>query len=99
MKGQVFGEISCPHCTGSMTVKADKNGEPFGYCDSCKGQLRVGGNAGRVSAFVKKYPHIGAAMGMDTVTEKEKIARPPAAINKPVTDTGKKDDFTLFEGN
>lgn len=40
-----------------MRITRDKNGDPFGYCEStCNQQMRVGGNAHRVGLFMKRYP-------------------------------------------
>lgn len=78
-----------------MTIKPDKNGQPFGYDDACRGQLRIGGSESRVSAFYAAHPDIAKAAG--------KIA--PAAVDygggekveQPAPQV-KKSDFTLFEG-
>ena len=77
-----------------MTIKPDKNGQPFGYDDACRGQLRVGGSESRVSAFYAAHPDIAKAAG--------KIA--PSAVDgggsEKVDETApqvKKSDFTLFE--
>ena len=54
----VLGMIDCPHCgeVNGMAVKHDKNEEPFGHCEDCAGQLRVGGKPGRVRKFCRMYP-------------------------------------------
>lgn len=75
-----------------MEVKHDKNLEPFGYCAECYGQLRVGGNPGRVRKFCRRYPWAakpGAAPAIPvtvTVTEPDtgKVA-PPVVEAAPVT--------------
>lgn len=54
-----LGHIDCPACgtAKGMRITHDKNGEPFGYCeDGCFAQLRIGGKARRVAAFLKMYP-------------------------------------------
>lgn len=90
-----LGMIDCPHCgeVGGMAVKHDKNGEPFGHCEECSGQLRVGGKPGRVRKFCRLYPWAAAAVASVTapavpvtvtVTE-EKPA--PATEPPPVTAT------------
>jgi hypothetical protein len=78
----VLGTIPCPHCHERMAVKHDKNGDPFGHCEECGGQLRVGGKPSRVRAFVAKYPWAakpaaeGAASVTVTVTEKPAAPEP-----------------------
>jgi hypothetical protein len=58
----VLGMIDCPHCgeVEGMAVKHDKNMEPFGHCEECAGQLRVGGKPARVRKFVRRYPWAAA---------------------------------------
>lgn len=90
---EILGMIDCPHCgeVGAMGVKHDKNGEPFGHCEECAGQLRVGGKPGRVRKFCRRYPWAvvpGAAPVPVTVTVTDEMPRkaPAAAveITKPV---------------
>lgn len=60
----LLGHIDCPVCgtAGGMRVTADKNLEPFGYCEAdCSAQLRVGGDARRVRRFLERFPHLRAA--------------------------------------
>ena len=66
----VLGMIDCPHCgeAKGMAVKADKNDEPFGHCEECAGQLRVGGKPGRVRKFLRLHPHLGAAFRYASVS-------------------------------
>lgn len=54
----ILGMIDCPHCgeVNGMAIKHDKNNEPFGHCEDCAGQLRVGGKPGRVRKFCRMYP-------------------------------------------
>jgi hypothetical protein len=55
----VLGHIDCPTCgtAHGMRVTLDKNGEPFAFCEAnCNQQMRIGGNARRVAAFVARYP-------------------------------------------
>jgi hypothetical protein len=78
-----------------MTIKPDKNGQPFGYCDSCRGQLRIGGSDSRVSAFYAANPDIAKAAGKIEPSavdggSGEKVDAPAPQV--------KKSDFTLFEG-
>jgi hypothetical protein len=64
-KGDILGFIDCPHCghLDGMRITEDKNGAPFGYCTgNCMGQLRVGGDTERVTAFLKKHPTIAAKL-------------------------------------
>lgn len=59
MAREILGHIDCPHCgtAKGMRITADRNGAPFGYCEAnCSGQLKVGGDARRVAAFVARYP-------------------------------------------
>lgn len=55
-----------------MRVTADKNGDPFGYCEDCAQQLRVGGDRHRVRRFMERHG----------------LAAAPAAAPVPVTGTG-----------
>jgi hypothetical protein len=82
MTKHILGHIDCPTCgkAGAMRVTADRNGDPFGFCeDGCGQQLRVGGKPGRVRAFVARYPW--AAPNPVTVTVQE-----PASAKLPGTD-------------
>lgn len=59
MAREILGHIDCPHCgtAKGMRITPDRNGAPFGYCEAnCSGQLKVGGDARRVAAFVARYP-------------------------------------------
>jgi len=84
-----LGHIPCPHCAGQMGVKHDKNGDPFGHCEECRGQLRVGGSAYRVRKFVARYPWAAKPVvgGADpvtvTVTEKPTAPKPVTAPEAP----------------
>jgi len=71
-----------------MEVKHDKNEEPFGYCEECAGQLRVGGKPGRVRKFCRRYPW-AAKSGAAPVTETVTVTEPKAqekTPEKPVTE-------------
>lgn len=99
-KREILGHIPCPVCESEMRVTKDKNGAPFGYCESnCNAQLRVGGSAHRVAAFVKRYPWAGAPVtAPDTAPPAEKKpAAPPVTAPAPVTKAAPKrgplDDF------
>lgn len=78
MSKNVLGHIDCPTCghEKAMRVKHDKNGEPFGFCEICRQQLRVGGDPDRVEEFTTRYPWAGKAKPV-TVSE-------PAAKTAPV---------------
>lgn len=79
----ILGHVDCPACgtKGGMRVTADKNGDPFGFCDAeCNAQLRIGGNAKRVAAFLRMYPWAGKT----PVTEP---AAPSPPEKKPVSVT------------
>lgn len=40
-----------------MRITADRNGDPFGYCEAeCSQQLRIGGDARRVRKFIERHP-------------------------------------------
>lgn len=55
----IFGHIDCPTCgtKGGMRITADKNGDPFGYCEAeCGQQLRIGGDKARVQKFLSRFP-------------------------------------------
>jgi hypothetical protein len=84
----ILGQIPCPHCPEKMNVKHDKNGDPFGHCEECGGQLRVGGNPARVRKFVARYPWAAKpAVGADvpvTVTVQDKPAQAaPVTVTPP----------------
>jgi hypothetical protein len=83
MTKQVLGHIDCPTCgkDDAMRVTADRNGDPFGFCeDGCGQQLRVGGKPGRVRAFVARYPWAAASPVPLPLQE-------PAPAKLPGTDT------------
>jgi hypothetical protein len=84
----VLGQIPCPHCPAHMNVKHDKNDDPFGHCEECGGQLRVGGRPARVRAFVARYPW--AAKPSDAVTvpvtvtvTEPKLTPAPVTVTEP----------------
>lgn len=82
----ILGHITCPYCgaAGGMRIMADKNGAPFGFCEaSCDGQLRVGGKARRVDAFLKLHPHIAQAMQLKPEKPPVTVTETPAPENKP----------------
>jgi hypothetical protein len=68
-----------------MRVTRDKNGAPFGFCENCAAQLRVGGNARRVRLFERLHPW--AAEGAVPVTVAAPVAA-PVTEKIPVTVTG-----------
>ncbi len=78
-----------------MTIKPDKNGQPFGYCDSCRGQLRIGGSDSRVSAFYAAHPDIAKAAGKIEPSAVDGVGGEKVDAPAPQV---KKSDFTLFEG-
>lgn len=68
---KILGHIDCPACStpGGMRITADKNGDPFGFCEAeCNAQLRIGGNARRVAAFLRRYPWAAEKTVTVTVT-------------------------------
>lgn len=80
-----LGHIDCPACgqAKGVRVTADKNGEPFGFCaNHCGLQLRIGGNAARVAAFVRRYPWAGQAQPA-AAPAPAAAAAPPAAARAP----------------
>lgn len=82
MSKEILGHINCPHCgyENGMRITLDKSGAPFGYCEAdCNGQMRIGGNPGRVAKFYAKYPHIKAPGAETPAAEPEKIAPKKAA--------------------
>jgi len=85
----ILGHIDCPHCAEKMGVKHDKNGDPFGHCEECGGQLRVGGNPARLRKFLTRHPWAAkptvAAADPVTVTEKPRAPAPVPAPTAPVT--------------
>lgn len=61
MAKEHLGDIDCPVCgyTKGMRITADKNGEPFGFCEqNCDAQLRIGGKRHRVEKFFRLHPDI-----------------------------------------
>lgn len=66
-----------------MRVTHDKNGKPFGHCDDCNGQLRVGGNTYREKKFIERYPFSGQKAPEIPVTVTEQKT-PPAESAVPV---------------
>lgn len=74
---RVLGHIDCPTCGTSqaMRITRDKNGDPFGFCEAgCNQQMRIGGSAHRVAAFVRRFP-----WAAKPATEQEAAAPAPAA--------------------
>jgi hypothetical protein len=89
MEKTILGHIDCPHCgePAGMEIKHDKNQDPFGYCAYCNGgQLRVGGNPGRVRAFIRRYPW-AAKPGTAPAPAADPVTAPaPAKIPVTVTE-------------
>ena len=81
-KKPVLGHIDCPYCFASDTMRIthDKNGKPFGHCDDCDGQLRVGGKPYREKKFIERYPFSGQKAPEIPVT-----VTVPAPVEKPAT--------------
>lgn len=79
----ILGYIQCPHCDEQMGVKHDKNGDPFGHCEECGGQLRVGGNPARLRKFLARHPWAAKpTVPADPVTVTEKPTA-PAPVSAP----------------
>lgn len=72
-----------------MRFIRDKNGNPFGHCDDCNGQLRIGSNNYRKKKFAAMYPWAAekAAEIPVTVTDIKTAALAPVAHvqEKPVS--------------
>lgn len=88
---KILGHIDCPACGTSkgMRITHDKNGEPFGFCEAeCNQQMRIGGNARRVSKFVARYPWAAAPATRAAPVTDTGTKTAPAAAPKPVTGTG-----------
>jgi hypothetical protein len=86
MSRAALGHIACPTCGAQMRVNNDKNGDPFGHCEHCGQQLRVGGNSRRVGLFVGRYPWAakgGDAVPVPTTTPPKPPAPPPVAAPAP----------------
>lgn len=60
-----------------MRVTPDKNGDPFGYCEDCAQQLRIGGDRHRVKRFMERH---GLKPAPDPVTG---TGTDPAPATKP----------------
>jgi hypothetical protein len=87
----VLGMIDCPHCgeVNGMAVKLDKNDEPFGHCEDCAGQLRVGGKPGRVRKFCRMYPWAASSAAPQPLPASAGWAAPVTKVDqteKPVTE-------------
>lgn len=92
MKKPVLGHIDCPACgtVGGMSITHDRNGEPYGYCEAnCDAQLRIGGKARRVAAFIARHPWAAAKdvprndpPDDDPPTTPEPIAKPAPPVPK-----------------
>lgn len=83
MAREVLGHIDCPCCgtAKGMRITPDRNGAPFGYCEAtCNAQLRVGGDARRVAAFVARYPW---AAGKPLAAEPPTVTAPAPAPAEP----------------
>lgn len=79
MAKEILGHIDCPVCgtAKGLRITHDKNGEPFGFCEAeCNQQIRIGGNARRVAAFLKRHPW---AAGPQPVTVTAPDSAPPTA--------------------
>ena len=103
MTREVLGHIDCPCCgtAKGMRITADKNGAPFGYCESnCNVQMRVGGDARRVAAFVARYPW---AAGKPVEAAKPVPApapeAAPAVTPKPQAKKASSNPFDFLMGN
>lgn len=82
----VLGHIDCPACgwEGGMRITADKNGDPFGFCEaSCNAQLRIGGNARRVAAFIQIHPWAAGPVTVPVPEENRKPEPEPEPEKKP----------------
>lgn len=90
MQKHALGHIDCPYCAAPkmMRITHDKNGKPFGHCEDCTGQLRVGGHSYREKKFIERYPFSGqkAPEMPVTVTEPKPVEKPAAvALVAPVS--------------
>lgn len=77
---EILGHIDCPTCgtAKGMRITADKNGEPFGFCEAnCGQQLRVGGDKRRVRDFVARHPWAAP------VTEQPAATKPVTVTEQP----------------
>lgn len=89
---QILGHIDCPTCgtAHGMRVTLDKNGEPFAFCEAnCNQQLRIGGNARRVSAFVARYPWAAGKAEAPAPAPVTAPAKAPAPAKTPAPATAK----------
>ncbi|GEM_PF-2783331 len=83
---KIHGRIDCPCCgkVDGVRITADKNSQPFGFCDAnCGLQLRIGGDAFRVSEFYNKHKAIAASMSGAPVSETEKQTKKQTENEKP----------------
>lgn len=112
MSKEALGHIHCPACgtAHGMRITHDKNGDPFGYCeDHCNAQLRIGGKARRVAAFLKLYPWAAGkaataapAAPAPAIEAKPEASPPAAKAPAPAKAAPKKSanpfDFLLNQG-
>lgn len=101
----ILGHIDCPTCgtAKGMRITADKNGDPFGFCEAnCGQQLRVGGDKRRVRDFVARHPWAAApgtgpepAQKPVTVTAPKAPEPEPKPQRKPVANPF---DFLMQKG-
>ena len=88
MNKTILGHIDCPTCgeETAMRITTDKNGDPFGFCEICRQQLRVGGDADRVDDFYRAHPGIkkpGAPVRATVSAPAAEPAKPAAPAAKP----------------
>jgi hypothetical protein len=68
-----------------MRITHDKNGDPFGYCETtCNQQMRIGGEKSRVARFLARFPWAAKPV---TVTAPEPVPSPVKAVAVPVPAT------------
>ena len=82
MANEVLGHIDCPTCGTSkgMRITHDKNGQPFGYCEAeCSQQMRIGGDARRVAAFIRRHPFAAGKTAAVAAPAKPAPAKPAPA--------------------
>lgn len=81
----ILGYIHCPTCgmKDGMRITEDKNGDPFGFCEShCGQQLRIGGDRRRVRDFFERYPQM-QRRGDTPATPAPAVAPTPAPEPEP----------------
>ncbi len=80
MSKEILGRMSCPCCgfADGVRVTPDRNNQPFGFCEECGFQMRIGGSLPRVRAFYKRHPQVKQIGEVEVSQDKPKPAEKQA---------------------